>query len=305
MAKIVIALGGNALSNDVKNQKATILLTSQYLVEMISDGHQIIIVHGNGPQIGMINLAFNNGKNEIMPFAECGAMSQGYIGFHLQNSLQNLLRLKNINKEVVTLITQVVVNKNDLAFKNPTKPIGNFYSKIEAEKLINIYNFAMKEDSGRGWRRVIASPEPIDILEKRLIIELFNEGNILITCGGGGIPVILEGTSYYGIASVIDKDLTASKLADILNADQLLILTAVDYVSLNFNKSTEKQIKSMTVQEAKQYIAESQFAPGSMLPKIIAAINFVSKNKKRKAIIANLKNANKAVNDESGTIIIN
>lgn len=306
--KIVIALGGNALGNSPEEQLKLVKETAIPLVDLIEDGHKLIIAHGNGPQVGMINDAFSSSHNTIktpfMPFAECGAMSQGYIGYHLQNALLEELTKRNIKKDVVSLVTQVVVDKNDEAFINYTKPVGPFYSLKEAEELREKKGFQMIEDSGRGYRRVVPSPKPIDVLEKNVIKSLVDLDVVVITVGGGGIPVIKENGSYKGVDAVIDKDFASAKVAELIEADYLFILTAVDRVMINFNKPNQKALTEITVKEARQYIREGHFAPGSMLPKVEAAISFVENNPNRTSIIAALDKTKQAIKNESGTKII-
>ena len=238
-----------------------------------------------------------------MPFAECGAMSQGYIGYHLQQAISEELKNNNIDKNCATIITQVLVDKNDNAFSNPTKPIGMFYSKEVAEKQEKENGFTFVEDSGRGYRRVVPSPKPIDILELNIIKQLVNNGNIIITVGGGGIPVINDNGKIKGVDAVIDKDFASAKLASQMDADILLILTAVDKVYINYNKENQLAIDNMTIKEAKQYIKEDQFAKGSMLPKIEACINFLENNNKATAIITSLESATDALKGKTGTKI--
>lgn len=312
--KIVIALGGNALQADTKDKSALSQLrtskeTSIPIVDLIEEGHQVIIAHGNGPQVGQIVATYEAASNEnfmnsIMPFPECGAMSQGYIGYHLQQSIREELVKRNLQKSVGTIVTQVIVDENDPAFKNPTKPIGSFYSKEEALDMETKYGFVMKEDSGRGYRRVVASPEPMDVVESPIIKTLVNEGHIVITVGGGGIPVIQrENGVLEGIPAVIDKDFASEKIAEILDADLLIILTAVERVAINFGKPNQEELSQITVEEAYKYIEEGHFAPGSMLPKIKAALKFVESGPNRKALITSLEKAKEGIAGETGTII--
>lgn len=309
MSRIVVALGGNALGNNPVEQLALVKETAKPLVDLIAEGHELIIAHGNGPQVGMINLAMDaaansEAKTPEMPFPECGAMSQGYIGYHLQNALYEELANRNINKTVAAIVTQVQVDENDPAFKNATKPIGRFYTKEEADELVATKGFTMKEDAGRGYRRVVASPKPVDIIEKELVRSVVESGYVAITVGGGGIPVIKKGNSLIGVPAVIDKDFASAKIAEILNADYLFILTAVDRVMINFNKPDCKALETMSIAEAEQYISEGHFAPGSMLPKVQAAMAFVSSGDNRQAIIASLEKAALALKGESGTKIV-
>ena len=300
MKKIVIALGGNALGKTPQEQHDLIEKTVKYIVDLVEDGNQIVITHGNGPQVGMI---YNAMKRDNMPFAESGAMSQGYIGYQLQQTLKDELDKRKIDKSVVTVVTQVEVDPKDKAFKNPTKPIGEFLKKGEAQKRQSEDHSIYKEDSGRGWRKVVASPEPKKILEIKTIEKLMSEGTIVIACGGGGIPVVMtKRQGYEGIDAVIDKDKTSAMLAKELNADELLILTSVDKVSLNYNKPDEKKLSKMSVAEAKVGIRNEQFGEGSMLPKVEAAIDFVT-NTGNKAIITSLEKAALATSGKAGTVI--
>ena len=304
--RIVIALGGNALGNTPREQKENAIKTAKKILPIIKDGNEVIITHGNGPQVGLINLAFTEGNkaNERvyeMPFSECGAMSEGYIGYHLQNALQNELRKENIDKNVLSVITQVEVDKNDPAFLNPTKPIGSFYSKEDAMKL----PFPVKEDAGRGYRRVIASPKPVRVVEEEAIINLIESGNIVIACGGGGIPVIKEGNSYVGVDAVIDKDFASSKLASDIKSDLLFILTAVNYATINFRKENETLLKDITCDMAIKYNEEGHFLSGSMKPKVEASIDFLKNNKNGTAIITSIDEAYDAYLGKSGTRIRN
>ena len=287
MSRIVIALGGNALGKTPDEQKLLVKKAADIIVSIAKD-NDVIVTHGNGPQVGMIANAFEYASKfnvaPFMPFAECGAMSQGYIGYHLQQAISEELKNNNIDKNCATIITQVLVDKNDNAFSNPTKPIGMFYSKEVAEKQEKENGFTFVEDSGRGYRRVVPSPKPIDILELNIIKQLVNNGNIIITVGGGGIPVINDNGKIKGVDAVIDKDFASAKLASQMDADILLILTAVDKVYINYNKENQLAIDNMTIKEAKQYIKEDQFAKGSMLPKIEACINFLENNNKATAI---------------------
>ena len=306
MKKVVIALGGNALGDTAIEQRKLVEETSKSIVDLIEAGNQVIIAHGNGPQVGMINLGLNYAyekdiiKGE-MPFPECGAMSEGYIGFHLQNAIDNELRKRKINRDVACVITQVLVDKNDEAFKKPTKPIGAFYSKEVAEKISNEKKWTFVEDAGRGYRRVVASPKPIDVIEKNIISNLVENNCIVIAVGGGGIPVIDNEGILVGVPAVIDKDLASAKLAELVNADALIILTAVDRVCINFGKENQEELSHMTIKEAEKLIEDKQFSPGSMLPKVLACMSFAKTGKV--AIIASLKNAKDALLGNSGTKI--
>jgi carbamate kinase len=312
--KIVLALGGNALQADPKDASAESQLktckhTAESIVDLIEEGHTVAIVHGNGPQVGQILSSVEAGHkankaNVLFPFDVCGSFSQGYIGYHLQNAVAGELKKRNINKNVGTVVTQVVVNKDDSGFQNPTKPIGSFYTREEAEALSEEKGYVMKEDAGRGYRRVVASPKPIDVIEKGIIKELVENGTVVISCGGGGIPVILENEEVKGVPAVIDKDFAAEKLAEILDADALVILTAVDRVAVNFNKPDQKNLDVITLEEVDRYIGEKQFAPGSMLPKVEACKKFVQYDSRKIAIIASLSKAKEALRGESGTRIV-
>ncbi|MDR4968689.1 MAG: carbamate kinase, partial [Acholeplasmataceae bacterium] len=244
MSRYVISLGGNALGNNANEQKQLLKDVAKAIFPLIEDDHDIIIVHGNGPQVGMINLAFNESKSTpLMPFAECGAMSQGYIGYHIQNAIYNKMKLENHERPITTIVSQVLVDANDQAFKDPSKPIGSFYSKVEADQLSKEQGYTMVEDSGRGYRRVVASPKPLDIIEKESIKALLKDKHIVIAAGGGGIPVISQDNELIGVDAVIDKDHASAKMAEITEADELIILTAVEYVYLDFNTPHQKALK--------------------------------------------------------------
>ena len=302
----VIALGGNALGNTASEQLQLVTETAKPIVDLIEQGNEVIIAHGNGPQVGMINLGMSTAAEAgaikaDMPFPECGAMSQGYIGYHLQNAIGNELAVRGMQKDVATIVTQVLVDENDPAFQNPTKPVGAFYDKATAEKIAAERGYTMIEDSGRGYRQVVPSPKPVDVIEKNTVNALINEGCVVITVGGGGIPVVRKNGKLYGTPAVIDKDFASAKLAELVKADALVILTAVDRVAINFGKPNQQGLDEMTVAQAEQYCAEGHFAPGSMLPKVKAAISFAQTG--GKAIIASLENAGKAVKGESGTVV--
>lgn len=308
MSRIVVALGGNALGNSPLEQLQLVKNTVKPIAQLIAKGHEVLIAHGNGPQVGMINLVFETAEHDkvikhAMPFPECGAMSQGYIGFHLQNALRSELNAIGYPKEVMTLVTEVEVDPSDPAFDHPSKPIGTFHSEAEAKELELKKGYIMKEDAGRGYRRVVASPKPIGVVGIDVIKCLVNAGHVVITVGGGGIPVAKTEEGYQGVAAVIDKDFASQKLADLVDADYLFILTAVDRVSINFNKSNQLDLDQLTVQEAKSYIAEGHFAKGSMLPKVEAAIQFAESKPGRTAIIASLEKAALALEGKSGTKI--
>ncbi|WP_029513760.1 carbamate kinase [Mycoplasmopsis primatum] len=308
MSKIVIALGGNALGNNPSEQKELVKLPANKIASLIAEGHKVLVGHGNGPQVGMIFNAFAdakkvNEKTPLVPFAEAGGMSQGYIGYHMLTAITNELRKKQINKDVLYFLTQTIVDKNDSAFANPTKPVGPFYtSKLDAEKANP--NSTIVEDAGRGFRKVVPSPLPIDFIGINAIKKSFDDGNVIIVGGGGGIPTIDENGSYKGVDGVIDKDFALSKLATKVNANIFIILTAVDYVSINYNKPNQESLKKVTVAQLEEYIKQNQFAPGSMLPKVKAAIAFVSENPKNVAIIASLDKVSEALEGKSGTKIV-
>ena len=309
MSKIVIALGGNALGSGPDEQLNLLEHVCKIIVDLVKEGNKIVLTHGNGPQVGQILLAMDYSANGSvhtpdMPFAECGSMSQGYIGYQLQQCLQDELERQKIKKNCATLITQVLVDPKDSAFENPTKPIGNFYSKEEAARIITEKGYTFVEDSGRGYRRVVPSPKPIDIVEKEIIRQLVDNDNIVICAGGGGIPVIKTDRIKLleGVAAVIDKDRTAALLARQIDADILLILTSVDKVSIHFNTDKQFDLDEMSVEEAKRFISAGEFAKGSMLPKVEACLEFV-KDSDKEAIIGSLKHASDAINHKNGTRI--
>ena len=308
--RLVIALGGNALQSGkaeptAEAQLAVVKQTCERIAEISQRGYEIAVVHGNGPQVGRILLASETAKDvtPAMPFDVCGAMSQGYIGYHLQQSLKYALNIRNKNIPVVTLATQMVVEKADPAFENPTKPIGPFYSEAEAKELESTKGYTMKEDAGRGWRRVVASPLPRKIVEIDAIKQLW-DSTIVIACGGGGIPVVenADGTME-GVAAVIYKDFAAELLAEQVDADALMILTEVEKVAINFNKPNQENLSSLSLADAAKYCEEGQFAPGSMLPKVQAAMKFVRANPDKKAIITSLDKAIDALEGKTGTVI--
>ena len=302
--RYVVSLGGNALGNNAEEQKLLVSNVAKYIVKLMKDGHEVVIVHGNGPQVGMINNAFNEAKSvPDMPFPECGAMSQGYIGFHLQNALQNELKAQGVKRNVATVVTQVVVDKNDPLFQNPSKPVGTFYSKEEAEVVAKEKGWTMKEDAGRGYRRVVPSPLPIDIEEKEVISTLVKSGNVIICAGGGGIPVIKEDNKLVGVAAVIDKDYASALVAELVDADYLVILTAIDNVCINYKQPNEKKLTNVSLNEIKESLKGDYFAKGSMYPKVNACVKFLTNCPNKTAIIAALENAEKAFEEKSGTII--
>ena len=308
MSKIVLALGGNALGDTLPEQHTATKIAASAIAQLIEDGHDVVVAHGNGPQVGMISLAFEaaskvESKVMKMPLSVCTAMSQGYIGYDLQNSLREELLSRGIDKPVCAIITQVKVDGSDPAFSDPTKPIGGFYSKQEAEQL-EAQGVTMVEDSGRGYRQVVASPKPVDIVEKDSIKAMIAANHLVIACGGGGIPVVSRGNSLKGAAAVIDKDFAAAKLAEIIDADYFIILTAVEKVALNFGKPDEKWLNSLSLEQAREYISEGHFAKGSMLPKVEAAINFASSKPGRKALITKLEKAKDGIDGKTGTVIV-
>jgi carbamate kinase len=277
--RIVIALGGNALGDNLKEQMEAARVTSGAIVDLVEEGHEIVVVHGNGPQVGMIETAFEVAAKAdkhfpVLPMSVCVALSQGYIGYDLQNTIRMELDKRNMKNQVATIITQVEVDPKDKAFENPTKPIGGFMSREEAE-ILKSKGVPVMEDAGRGWRQVVASPKPVNIIESETIKALLSAGHIPIAAGGGGIPVAMRDGQYRGMSAVIDKDFSAAKLAELIEADMLIILTAVEKVAVNFGKPDQKWLDTMTVAQAEQYIAENQFAKGSMLPKVQASIAFV------------------------------
>ena len=302
--RIVIALGGNALGNTPYEQLKLVEQTAKPIVDLIAEGNEVIIAHGNGPQVGMINLGMSTAAEakaikSDMPFPECGAMSQGYIGYHLQNAIGNELAGRGIVKDVATIITQVLVDENDPAFQHPSKPIGAFYDKETADRIVAEHGYTFVEDAGRGYRRVVPSPKPVDVIEKNMVNALVEQGYVVITVGGGGIPVIRKDGKLIGTPAVIDKDFASAKLAELVHADALVILTAVDRVAINWGKPNQTALDEMGVEEAERYCNEGHFAPGSMLPKVKAAISFAKTG--GDAIIASLENAGAAVRGESGT----
>ena len=268
--RIVIALGGNALGSTPYEQLALVTETAKPIVDLIEQGNEVVIAHGNGPQVGMINLGMATAAEagaikSDMPFPECGAMSQGYIGYHLQNAIGNELAARGLQKDVATVVTQVLVDENDPAFQKPTKPVGAFYDKATAERIAAEKGYTMVEDAGRGYRQVVPSPKPVDVIEKNTVRALINGGCVVITVGGGGIPVVRRDGKLYGTPAVIDKDFASAKLAELVQADALVILTAVDRVCINWGKPDQKSLAEMTVAEAERYCEEGHFAPARTL----------------------------------------
>lgn len=308
--RLVIALGGNALGKSPDEQLRLVKTTASTIVDLVEEGYDVVIGHGNGPQVGMINLAFeysaNNGSGTpLMPFPECGAMTQGYIGYHLQQAVGRELAIRGIKRSVVSIVTQVVVDSKDKAFKNPTKPVGMFYFKEDAERMMKETGYTFVEDAGRGWRRVVPSPIPKKIVELPVIEQLVSKHNIVITVGGGGIPVVEKvGDTYEGVAAVIDKDRASALLALELKADMLVILTAVDRVSINYRQPNQFDLSQMTLSQAKKYIRQGHFAPGSMLPKVESCMSFVENTDGGTALITSLERAREALRGETGTRIV-
>ncbi len=310
MKVITIALGGNALGKTPAEQQENIAKAVPSLVDLITQGHKIILTHGNGPQVGMIYKSFefgatNGDKIARIDLQECTAMSQGYIGYHLQQGIKKELRRLDMPWHVSTVVSQVEVDPNDPSFNKPTKPIGDFYTEKEVKAFMKENaDQIFKEDAGRGWRRVVASPKPIFIVEQDSILNLLDHKFIVITCGGGGIPVVKDiNGDYQGVSAVIDKDFSAAMLADLVEAHYLFILTAVECVSLNFGTKKEKKIKEMSSKQARKYIKSGQFAEGSMLPKIEAALRFVESAPGRKTVITSLEKAHLAMGGDVGTVI--
>lgn len=306
--RIVVALGGNALGKTPEEQLKLIQDTAVSLVNMIEAGHEVMITHGNGPQVGMIKVATDEaakkGSTPTIPFAECGAMSQGYIGYHLAQALDNELEQRSIDRPVSSIVTQTIVDEDDPAFENPTKPVGAMLTKEEAEKAHEETGNKYVEDSGRGWRWVVASPRPTRVVESRVIDSLMKDDIVVVASGGGGIPVVQRNDGLNGVPAVIDKDLSASLLARQINADQLVILTAVENIAINFNEDNEEKLEKVTVEEMHKHADDGQFAPGSMLPKVEACLEFVESNDGRSAIVTSLEKAGEALNGEAGTLIV-
>ncbi len=314
-SRIVIALGGNALQADPKDPTAAAQLktakeTAKPIVDLIEDGHEVIIAHGNGPQVGQLVATYEtasakNSNLPIMPFPECGAMSQGYIGYHLQQALREEMIKRGIKKEVGTVVTQVVVDEKDPGFQNPTKPVGSFFNEEDAGRMEKEMGFVMKEDAGRGYRRVVASPEPVDVVEAPIVRTLVDSGHVVITVGGGGVPVLDRGDGILeGVPAVIDKDFASEKIAEILDADMLIILTAVEKVAINFGTPQIEELSEITVAKTKEYMEQGHFAPGSMLPKVKAALKFVESKPGRKTLITSLEKAKEGIEGKTGTTII-
>ncbi|GEC68979.1 carbamate kinase [Raoultella terrigena] len=305
--KIVLALGGNALGDDLAGQMQAVTQTAQAIVDLIAQGHQVVVTHGNGPQVGMINLAFEaaaktEAHTPMLPMSVCVALSQGYIGYDLQNALREALLARGMSVPVATVITQVEVDAADEAFRDPSKPIGSFFSAAEA-KLLTRQGYTLKEDAGRGYRRVVASPEPVDIIEKETVKALMAAGQVVITVGGGGIPVVREGNHLRGVSAVIDKDRASARLAATIDADMLIILTAVEKVAINFGQANQQWLDRLSLSDADRFIAEGHFAKGSMLPKVEAAAAFARSRPGRRALITMLSKAREGIEGKTGTLI--
>ena len=310
--RIVVALGGNALGNNLPEQMAAVRETARAIADLIEAGNEVVVAHGNGPQVGMIQAAMTEltrsdpEKYIPCPLSVCVAMSQGYIGYDLQNALREELLDRGIHKGVTTVLTQVEVDPKDPAFQHPTKPIGSFMTQEEAQRMVKERGYDVMEDAGRGWRRVVASPKPVSVVELDTIQSLVDCGHVVIACGGGGIPVFAtEGHHLKGAAAVIDKDFASEKLAELLDADYLIILTAVEKAAIHFGKPEQKWLDTISVAEAKQYWDEGHFAPGSMLPKVQAAMEFAASKPGRRALITLLEKARDGIEGRTGTVITN
>lgn len=309
--RIVIALGGNALGNTLTEQMTAVKHTASAIADLIEQGHEVIVSHGNGPQVGMIHHAVNELTHvveqdfPVIPLSVCVAMSQSYIGYDLQNALREELLNRSIHKPCATVITQVVVDSNDPAFKNPSKPIGRFMSEDEAKKLVDEKGYQVMEDAGRGWRRVVPSPKPKSIVEIETVKALLQAGQVVIAGGGGGIPVTADGNHLKGTSAVIDKDFCSCLMAELVDADLLIILTAVEKCAINFGKPNQKWLDNITVAEAKEYCLQGHFASGSMLPKVEAAIKFAESASGRKSLITLLEKAKDGIDGKTGTVVYN
>ena len=307
--RIVIALGSNALGKNLGEQWAAVKVTANAIADLIEDGHEIVIAHGNGPQVGMIQNAFaayhkQEAKSDIMPLSVCVAMSQGYIGYDLQNCIGEELDRRGLHKHIATVLTQVAVDPKDPAFEHPTKPIGAFMTEQEAKKLAAEKGIDVAEDAGRGWRQVVASPKPVEIVEIETVRALMQANHAVIAAGGGGIPVIWADKYHLkGVPAVIDKDFASECMAEQLDADMLIILTAVEKVAINYRKENEQWLSELTPDEARKYAAEGQFAPGSMLPKVEAAVKFAESKPGRTALITLLEKARDGIAGKTGTAI--
>lgn len=309
--RIVVALGGNALGNTPEEQIEAVKMAGNCIADLVEDGNEVIVGHGNGPQVGMINLAMSYAADKgetntpYIPFAECNAMSEGYIGYHIQQAIENEFRKRNMKVPVATITTQVEVDINDVAFENPTKPVGAYYSEQDAERLKEEKHFDFMYIDGKGYRRVVPSPAPCKIVEFSAIRKMADSGIVVITVGGGGIPVVKRNNQYIGVSAVIDKDRSCAKLAADIKADVLLILTAVDKVSLHFGRSDQEDLDLLTATKAEAYAADGEFGTGSMLPKVEACVKYVRANENGTAIITSLKDASQAIRGKAGTRIVN
>lgn len=310
--RIVVALGGNALGNNLPEQMVAVKQTARAIADLIQDGNEVVVAHGNGPQVGMIQAAMteltrsNPEKYIPCPLSVCVAMSQGYIGYDLQNALREELLDRGIHKGVTTVLTQVEVDPKDPAFQHPTKPIGAFMTQEEAQRMVAERGYDVMEDAGRGWRRVVASPKPVSVVELDTIQALVDSGHVVVACGGGGIPVFAtEGHHLKGAAAVIDKDFASEKLAELLDADYLIILTAVEKAAIHFGTPQQQWLDTITVEQAQQYCDEGHFAPGSMLPKVQAAMAFAASKPGRRALITLLEKARDGIEGRTGTVITN
>lgn len=305
--RILLALGGNALGNNLPEQMTAVHATGKAIVGLVKSGYDMVITHGNGPQVGLMSDAFESYQQshglEHFPMSVCVSLTQGYIGYDLQNALREELINAGVDKHVSTIITQVEVSPEDPAFAKPTKPIGPFYTKAEAQAMM-VQGISMMEDAGRGWRKVVPSPKPVKVIETETIERLVKNGEMVIACGGGGIPVIRVGNHLKGVEAVVDKDYASAKLATALDVDAFIILTAVEKVAINFNKPDEKWLDVMTVAEAKEYAAQGQFGKGSMEPKVLAAVEFVENNPGKTALITHLEKIEEALEGKTGTKII-
>lgn len=306
--RVVIALGGNALGNTLPEQMAAVKITAKAIVDLIEEGYEVVVSHGNGPQVGMVNnamiaLTHEDEQQPNTPLSVCVAMSQAYIGYDLQNALREELLNRNIlDVPVATMITQVRVDADDPAFQSPSKPIGKFVDKAQAEKMAKQFGYIMREDAGRGYRRVVASPKPVEIIEIGTIRTMVDSGDLVIACGGGGIPVTRQGNHLKGASAVIDKDFASCLMAKELDADFLIILTAVEKVALNFGTPNEQWLDDVSVDKANDYIAQGHFAPGSMLPKVQAAVDFAKSKPGRMALITLLEKSREALCGKTGTV---
>lgn len=309
MARIVVALGGNALGDTPAEQIDKVTEAAESLVKLVLDGNELVLCHGNGPQVGMIDKTFTRASGmdwdiPLMPLAECTAMSQGYIGYHLQQAMAKQLSLHGTRKQCVTIVTEVLVDPDDPGFQNPTKPIGEFVDQDRARVIMGEYpGTVFKEDAARGWREYVASPAPVSIIERDAIVELVGAGFIVVACGGGGIPVVRDGDGTRGVVAVIDKDRSAAKLAEVVGAESLIILTAVDNVAINWGTPQQSNLEEVDAQTMRGYLDEGHFAEGSMKPKVEAALSFVEGGEGREAIIGSLERASQALAGTSGTRI--